>query len=151
MALLNKAGFDDEARHQLVFAWTNGRTESSRELTMQEINDIVWKIENDNAFGANPRQTANAMMLLGIKQKRSVVLAIAQRCGLHSGENFKQFNSFMEKRSIYKKRLNDYTFEQLDELIRQMYKLEANFKRSAEKAFTKAWHKQHNVPETSKN
>lgn len=151
MTLLSKAGFDDETRHQLVYTWTNGRTESTKELTVEELTDIVWKLENDKTFSASPRQTTNAMMLLAVKQKRSVVLAIAQRCGLHSGEDFEQFNSFMVNRSILKKRLNKYTFEELDQLIAQMHKLEANFKKSALKAYSKAWHKHHGIPETSKN
>jgi ribosomal protein S13 len=151
MTLLSKAGFDDEARHQLVFTWTNGRTESTRQLTEEELSDIVWKLENDQTFSASPQHTVNAMMLVAIRQKRSTVLTIAQRCGIHEGTNFEKFNSFMANRSIYKKKLTEYTFTELDELIKQMHKLEANFKRSAKKAYSKAWHKHHGIPETSKN
>ncbi len=151
MALLTQAGFDDETRHSLVHAWTNGRTESSKDLTETEVDDLVWKFENDFHFRQNPKNTVNAMLLIAIKQKRSTVLAIAQRCGIHEGKDFKKFNSFMENSSILKKRLNKYTFEELDELIKQMHALEANFKKSAKKAYSKAWHQHHNIPETSDN
>lgn len=151
MALLSKAGIDDDTRHNLVYAWTNGRTNSSRELTGSEVDDLVWKFENDFLFRANPRQAASALMELAIKQKRSAVLAIAQRTGIHEGASFSRFNQWMKNRSVLKKRLNDYTFDELDQLIQQMHALEANFKRSAEKAFSKAWHQHYNIPEVESN
>ncbi len=151
VAMLVKAGFSDDDRHSLVHAWTQGRTESSRDLTEEECRDLVWKIENQFAFTANAQTTANAIRELAIKQKRSVVLAISQRTGIHTGTGFKEFNSFMLNRSILKKKLNEYTMEELDELIKQMHALEANFKASAKKAYSKAWHKHHGIPETSEN
>jgi len=151
MTLLGNAGIDDETRHDLVRSWTDGRTESTRDLTQQELNDLVWKLENDFAFANNPKTTADALQLLRLKQKRSAVLAIATRVGLHDKESFKKFNAWMKKYSIHKKMLNKYTSPELDDLIRQMHKIEANFNKSAEKAFNKAWHQHHGIPETSKN
>ena len=151
MALLSKAGVDEETRHDLVYSWTAGRTQSTTELYEQELTDLIWKIENDAFFAGNIRHTANAMLELEIKRKRSVVLAVAQRVGIHTGTDFDKFNAWMEARSILKKRLSKYTFEELDELISQMHQLEANFKKSAEKAGTKAWYQHYGLKESSEN
>jgi hypothetical protein len=151
MAILTKLHFTDDDRHNLVYAWTQGRTQSSLGLTENELRDVIWKLENQFSFGQNPTETSAAIMELALKQKRATVLAIAQRTGIHEGTNFKKFNNFMLNSSILKKKLNKYTLEELDQLIAQFHALEANFKASAQKAYTKAWHKYHNIPETSKN
>ena len=145
MTLLSRAGVDDETRHDLVYSWTAGRTQSTTGLYEQELNDLIWKIENDSFFSGNIKHTANAMLELEIKRKRSIVLAIAQRVGIHEGTSFDKFNAWMEARSVLKKRLSKYTFEELDELISQMHQLEANFKKSAEKAGTKAWYQHYGL------
>jgi len=86
-----------------------------------------------------------------LKQKRSVVLAIAQRTGLHSGTDFKKFNSWMEGHSILKKSLKKYALEELDELIKQMHALEANYVRSAGTPGTKAWEHHYGLPGSANN
>lgn len=149
MALLTKAGIDNDTRHELVYSWTNGRTESTRDLSEGELADLVWKIENDHSFSSNLKRTAGAIKELAIKEKRSTVLAIAQRTGIHEGTSFEKFNHWMETRSILKKRLGKYTFEELDELVKQMHALEANYKASAEKAGTKAWYKHYGLASPS--
>lgn len=151
MTLLNKAGIDNETRHELVYAWTDGRTNSTRGLSRAELDDILWKLENDKMFSSNIKRSANAMLEMAIKQKRSVVLTVAQKVGIHEGSNFDKFNAFMESRSILKKRLAKYTFEELGELIKQFKSIEANFEKSKDKSFNKAWHQHHNIPELSNN
>lgn len=152
MALMSKAGINDgKSRHDLVRAWTGGRTESSRDLYEKEIDDLIWKIQNDFSFTTNHARTVSALEENALRQKRSTVLAIATRCDIHDVRDFKKFNNWMKKSSIHKKRLNSYTLDELDELIKQMHKLEANYKASAEKAGTKAWHHKYGVPEVSGN
>ena len=151
MTILGKAKVDEQTRHDLVYAWTQGRTDSTKDLFEKELDDILWKLQNDSFFAGNIPHTTNAMMELELKRKRSNVLAIAQRCGLHEGTSFEKFNGFMEKCSIHKKRLNKYTIDELDELLKQMRKLEANFKASAQKAGTKAWHEHFGIPQSSDN
>ncbi len=151
MTLLSKAKVNEQTRHDLVHGWTEGRTQSTRELTPKELDDLIWKIQNDAFFGSNIKRSANALQELAIKQKRSTVLAIAQRVGIHSGTDFEQFNSFMKNRSVHKKKLSAYTFDELDELIKQMHTIERNYNKSAEKAGTKAWHEHFGIPMTSGN
>lgn len=151
MTILGKKGVDEQTRHDLVYMWTQGRTDSSKDLYENELTDILWKLQNDRTFSFNIKQSVNAMMELAVKQKRSTVLAIAQRTGIHTGTDFEQFNNWMENRSILKKRLSKYTFDELDELIKQMHALEANYKASAQKAGTKAWYRHYGLPETNEN
>ncbi len=151
MTLLSRAGIDEETRHELVFSWTGGRTQSTTALYENELNDIIWKLQNDRLFSSNIKRSANAMMELAIKQKRSAVLAIAQKVGIHEGTNFEKFNNFMTSRSILKKKLTKYTFDELDQLIHQFKSIEANFDKSKEKAFNKAWHQHYGVPEIINN
>lgn len=151
MTILSKSGIDDNTRHDLVYYWTDGRTTSSRELYENEISDLIWKIEHDFAFSTDLKRSVDMLQQLALKQKRSVVLAIAQRCGIHGGTDFEKFNAWMEARSILKKRLNKYTFEELDELVQQMHALESNFKASAKKAGTKAWYQHHGLSEPKEN
>jgi predicted DNA binding protein len=146
MMLLNRLGIDNDQRHQLVFAWTNGRTSSSRELTDNELADLVLKLQND-------MQTANTQAIIAahVREKRSVVLAIAQRCGIHSGTSFDRFNRFMLERSILKKELRKYTLTELDELIKQFRGIERNYNTSAANPGTKAWSHAHGWGEMSDN
>jgi len=151
MTLLSRAGVDNETRHDLVFAWTDGRTSSTRDLTDEELNNLCWKLENDFSFTANVRHTADAIKELAMKQRRSTVLAIAQRVGIHEGTDFKKFNAWMRERSVHKKQLTKYDYEELADLVKQMHALEANYKASAENAGTKAWYQHHGIPQSSGN
>ena len=151
LILLNKAGVDETQRHNLVFAYTGGRTRSSKELFDQEINDLIWKLQNDSGFSSNFTRTTDILLELVLKGKRSQVLAIATRCGIHQPPTFQTFNHWMLNSSILKKKLQKYTIDELDQLLQQMHKLEANFKASAEKAGTKAWYRHYGIPEESDN
>lgn len=152
MVLMTNKGINSsEDRHELINAWTSGRTQSSKELTESELRDLIWKLENDQAFAANKQVTINALNEISLKEKRSIVLAIAQRTGIHEGTSFTAFNRWMQNSSILKKRLNKYNLDELDQLINQMRALEANYNASAETPGTKAWHHKNKIPYTNDN
>lgn len=153
MALMSKAGLNDtKTRHDYIHAWTRGRTESSKELFDNEMDDLIWKLENDFAFASNPERAVQAITEMAMREKRSIVLAIAQRVGIHEGTSFTKFNAWMKKCSVLKKDLRHYTYDELcNQLVPQMHKLEANYRASAEKAGTKAWYHHYNIPETGEN
>lgn len=144
MTILTKKGFDSDARHDLIYSFTEGRTSSSRGLFDIELYELINQLQ-----GAETRDRAS--LQLKMKEKRAIVLSIAQRVGIHEGTNFDKFNAFMEARSILKKRLNKYTLDELDELIKQFRGLEANFKKSAENPGTKAWNKSNGFSQISDN
>jgi len=115
MTLLGKAGIDDSQRHDLVYAWTGGRTSSTNDLSEDEVRDICWKFENQ----FNLKQVIQSSVDSEVRRKRSIVLKLATENGLKEIEGWDKFNAFMASRSIHKKPLNDYTVAELDELIRQ--------------------------------
>jgi hypothetical protein len=145
MAILNKKGFDADSRHELIYSFTDGRTKSTRELYDLELTQLV------NELNKIEKASGELALQLALKEKRAIVLAIAQRVGIHEGTNFDKFNAFMEARSILKKRLNKYTIDELDQLIKQFRGLEANFTKSAENAGTKAWNKANGFSQLSDN
>jgi len=145
MAILTKKGFDADSRHELVYSFTEGRTKSTRELYDLELTDLV------NQLNKIEHVSSQLTEKMALKEKRSIVLTIAQRTGIHEGTSFDKFNAFMDARSILKKRLNKYTLDELDELIRQFRGLEANFQKSAENAGTKAWNKANGFSQISDN
>lgn len=145
MAILNKKGFDADSRHELVYSYTEGRTKSTRELFDLELTDLVNQLQKIEQASSQLTEK------IALKEKRAIVLAIAQRTGIHEGTSFDKFNAFMETRSILKKRLSKYTLDELEDLIRQFRGLEANFNKSAEKSGTKAWNKANGFSQISDN
>lgn len=147
MTLLGKLGIDEEQRHELIYSWTGGRTSSSKELFRDEMANLVWKLQNDFHFKTN----LSPLMEVERRDKRSQVLAIAQRCGIHEGTSFDKFNTFMLNRSIFKKELHKYTLLELDELIKQFRGLEQNYRASATHAGTKAYNRERGFADLSNN
>ncbi len=128
--LLTQNGYSNDQRHELVYDYTLGRTESTKDLYVQEMIDLCdWLQKN--------LKTATDELLL--RKKRAVVLKIAQSTGIHDPEDWSKFNHFMLNRSILHKPLNEYNYEELLKLIQQFRKLEENYHKSAEKPFNKAW------------
>ena len=146
MGLLTKAKINDDARHDLVHAWTNGRTSSSKDLSASEIRDLVWKFENH--FDA---PAVDMYIELECKKLRSIVLKIASEVGIKEPNDFKVFNDFMKSRSILKKELHRYKLEELHELVKQFRGLQRNFARSAERPGTKAWYLERGISQPVAN
>lgn len=141
MTLFSKSGFDDQTRREFVYRFTSGRTNSTRDLTLQEIKVICGRMQS-SSFASN----VNANNQLASKKKRSIVLAIATKVGIHDTSNWSKFNSFMKDRSILKKQLNHYTLSELDKLIKQFRGIESNFEKSAKKAGTIAHSTKYKLP-----
>lgn len=147
MTLFSKYGIDEKQRHEMIFAWTSGRTESAKDLHTLEIDDLIEKLESDFRYRTN----VDAYTELEKKQKRSIVLTIATRTKIHDPSDWSKFNNFMLKSSIEKKALKDYELDELDDLIRQFRGLEANFKKSAKTAGTKAFFDSKGLPQINSN
>jgi len=134
MTLLSKAGFDDDKRHEFVYHWTNGRTQSTKDLSEFELVQMIARIENDHNF----ENKVNEEMETVMRRKRSAVLAIASRTGIFPNGNWDLFNRFMLKSSVLHKPLHQYSIEELDKLLKQFRAIETNFNKSAKKPGTKA-------------
>lgn len=145
MAILTKKGFTADDRHSLVYSFTDGRYTSTRDLNDQEVALLILKLQ------ASDNQRAQLDHQILLREKRAVVLSIAQRVGIHEGTSFSKFNAFMIARSIHKKQLNDYNIDELDQLILQFRGLEANYQRSAQIPGTKAWNASNGFNQISEN
>ncbi len=144
---LQKAGLDAQQRHELVYSWTKARTSSSKDLTEQELDDLNWKLSHDVRFLSN----ADHSIKDALKSKRSIVLSIATRVGIHDTNDWCAFNNFMKSASIHKKALNTYKIDELDALITQLRGVERNYNKSAETYGTKAHRHKFNIPMTILN
>lgn len=134
MTLFTQGGYDEKSRHDMVYTFTSGRTKSTRDLSPHEIKALILKLDSSYR---NPRN-GYAAIEIEKKKRRSIVLAIATRVGLHDPTDWAKFNGFMKERSILKKQLNQYSIEELDKLIIQFRGIERNFNNSSKKVGTKA-------------
>jgi hypothetical protein len=142
MTLLSKAGIQGELYQEMIYNFTKGRTRSVKDLSDKELDDFCKELES--------RFTASDFEL-EMKRKRSVVLTLATRTGIKEADSWSKFNTWMKNKSIFKKELYAYDYDELDQLIRQFRGLESNYKNSAKKAGTKAWHHATGIPKPSEN
>lgn len=96
-------------------------------------------------------QSLSAEMELIMKRKRSNILTIATKTGIKEADSWTKFNKWMLSSSIYKKALNEYDYEELDDLNKQFRQLEINYTNSAKKVGNKAWHHATGIPRSSEN
>ena len=140
--------FSAFAISQTVFLHT-GRTTDIEELSDEELAE-VYKI-----FFPTERNIAEQVFMLQyeklLKEHRSIVLSIATRIGLKEPDSWDEFNNWMLKSSILKKKLNDYNLQEIKDLERQLRATESNYQASSEKAGNKAWYHKNKFPIPSKN
>ena len=142
MTLLGKAGIKDDLKKEMVYNFTDGRTESVRDLSAKEL--VLFCNELSNKC-----QSVDEELLM--KRKRSIILTIATDCGIKEPIGWDRFNAWMLKSSVLKKELHAYGNLELDQLIKQFRGLKANYEASAEKVGTKAWHHSTGIPKPSNN
>lgn len=96
-------------------------------------------------------KTTNAELELQLRNRRSVVLTIATRCGIKKPDDWTAFNSWMKSRSVLKKELHRYKYDELEILIKQMRGLERNYDNSSAHTGTKAWFHKNGISKPSAN
>ncbi|WP_123891990.1 MULTISPECIES: hypothetical protein [Chryseobacterium] len=129
---------------QTVYLHTR-RTTNIDDLTPEEIESIY------NVFFplemSKEQELIHAKNLDTLKHYRSNILTLATRLGIKEADSWDKFNQWMLERSICKKKLNDYSLEELKELQIQFRGIESNYERSAQTPGTKAWfHKNKLIP-----
>ncbi len=136
--LFSQKGMNTDERHEMIFNFTGGRTESSRELTPQELEELCNALQ-----GVRKSRT----------QLMSECLKILQAEGIHRPDEpileftengakpnpWGHLNRWMNERSVYKKALYLYNVTELEQLKRQLYQLADNNAKSAQKPINKAW------------
>lgn len=121
-ALCNALGVDKEAKEDLVYQYTKGRTTSSAQMLMPEceaLNNNLQHLLNRSGKqkSKKPNTPANNM--------RGKILSICHEMNWHiNGElDWKRINNFLFKYGYLKKAFNDYTASELPTLITQFEQL----------------------------
>jgi hypothetical protein len=123
MTVCGKHGIDEETRHCMILDWTNGRTESSRLMQNQEIDDLVWKLNNDAGFRAK-EQTSDHQR--GDKQRKYLMSLCYQLGWTKFSERAQRdvadvarLNNWCQKYGYLHKPLNGYKYTELTKLVTQ--------------------------------
>lgn len=121
-ALLAAAKVDASEKSQLCRVYSEGRTESLRELTDKEWKELIAHLEG----------SAKTMVEHDVKdKKRKKVIAIMADMGYVRNDkpNMSAIEAFLEKSGCHKpKKLNEYTSEELSDLIYQVEKIRDYYK-----------------------
>ncbi len=101
----------DELKQQLVASFTNGRTDSLREMTLREYNLMIHEMENQT--GSGRRQPVSYEVL---KQKRSAVLHQMQLMGIDT-TNWAAVDNFCLNSRIAGKVFRKLSADDLDDVL----------------------------------
>lgn len=115
MALLTKTGLQGR-RHAIVWDYSQGRTESSKELTNPEIKQIIRDLEK----GFKELDRSDIMRKKIISQAHEMGWELTGRRA-----DMARINAWCEKFGYLHKSLNSYTYTELPALVTQfdnMYK-----------------------------
>lgn len=117
MALFTKHGLQGR-RHAWVWQFSNGRTESSKELHNAEVDAII------NAIETHFKAQDNADLM----RKKIIALSHQMRWELPDGKiDMKRVNGFCETYGYLKKPLNKYSLKELPLLVSQFEKAHHHF------------------------
>jgi len=117
MALLTKNGLQGH-RHRWAYEYSNGRTESTKELHLQEVDKIINKIEEHF-------KTADKA---DVMRKKIIALAHQMRWELAGGKvDIKRVDNFCNTYGYLKKPFNSYILKELPLLITQFEKAKDHF------------------------
>jgi hypothetical protein len=112
--LLGKTGLTAQ-KNAIVYGFSNGRTESVKELTVHEANELVRYL-NQEANKTATQENASA------NQMRRKILSMCHRMGWETEDgkvDFKVLNEWMTSKSYLKKELNKYSYAELPKLVSQ--------------------------------
>ncbi len=142
--LFGKLGVEQPQRHARINAWTSGRTQTSKELYPEELQELCDSLASEVKHQKQQLEDAKRL-------RRSTILTIATRTGVKQPNDWDTFNHFMLHSSVVKKSLNICNLDELELVINQFRALERNNAISAQKAGTKAYFNQLGMPNISKN
>ncbi len=122
-ALLSNLGLVDQ-KQEMVYAMTDGRTTSSKDLSMDEARKLI-----SNLAKYDPKE-----------RQKNLIFSLAYKAGIIYGEsdadkkmNAAKLNMFLKERGVVKKELNQMNFDELVKVHRQFEGIVRNNKKSLEK------------------
>ena len=134
-ATFHRVGMDDDARHGCIYSFTNGRTQSSRELTMREAQQLLGKL-NPMDDKAKEMQNKEAQMVFRDIYRLSFL--IPQLNQGFTSDNEEEYRMNVAKLNVwarkYTKARKDVTRMALWELQETKTQLEAFMRREERKA-----------------
>lgn len=124
----SRLGFDNERRHELVYSFTGGRTESSRELTSLEAYKIL-KVLNGEA----DKETKDKVKSLLASIYRLSMLTINKGFSSDTEDerrmNMAKVNMFCRQRGSVKKNISQMTLAELEKTKKQFEAMLSNNKK----------------------
>lgn len=142
--LFAKLGVAEPQRHERINAWTSGRTQTSKELHADELQELCDSLASEVKFQKQQLEDAKRL-------RRSTILTIATRTGVKQPNDWDSFNNFMLHKSCARKSLRLCDLDELEKVILQFRALEQSNAISAQKAGTKAYFNQFGMPKINKN
>ena len=142
--IFSQKGMDTDERHEVIYNFTSGRTESSRDLTPQELDDLCNMLQGvKKSKNTLMSECLKILQMEGIHRPDEPVLQ-EDKNGNFRPNPFYYLNQWMLARSVYKKPLYLYSVSELEVLKKQLFALADNNRKSAKKPLTKAWWKKAN-------
>lgn len=135
--LFSQKGMTTEERHEVIYNFTGGRTESSRELTPQELEELCNALQGRKSRTQLMSECLKILQAEGIHRPDEPILEFTENGA--KPNPWGHLNAWMLSRSLYKKPLYQYTTAELEQLRRQLYQLADNNAKSAKKPLNKAW------------
>lgn len=127
-------GMDEEARHSCIYSFTSGRTESSKELTMEEARQLLSKLKPMDDKARELQQEQARMVFRDIYRLSFLIPQLNQGFGSDSEEDYRmnvaKLNIWARK---YTKARKDVTSMALWELQETKKQLEAFMRREEKK------------------
>lgn len=112
--LINELKIDKETKEDLVYTFTQGRSASSSDMSVDECQSLIGYLEY-----TKPRKTDKA------NKQRKKILSICHEMDWRVNEkvDFKRLEDYLLKYGYLHKPLNDYTEDELPTLVTQFQNL----------------------------
>jgi len=123
-ALLSQLNINDENKKELVYQFTNGRTERSSEMEYRECNNLIMSLQEQLITLKNKQ--ANERQYSGIEQglRREIFKLMYDIGFIHNREDNKRkllvINAWIKKKIKLEKQLNELSVDELNKMIKQL-------------------------------
>lgn len=117
-AALSRIGYDADARHDLIHAFTEGRTSSTKELTFDEARRMLNRLLGNDKVNNTAYKEAEAKSLLRAIYHLSFSISFLNFGFDNETEedrlmNFAKINKFTRERGAFRKNVTQMTIEEL--------------------------------------
>jgi len=125
-AILGKLKIDKETKEDLVYQFTSNRTKSSREMLMQECQNLINYLNALQKGSTQLKARDSGKVYDACNQMRRKILSICHELQWENAEgkiDWTRLNNYLNKYGYLHKPLNDYTYDELPKLVTQFENL----------------------------